>query len=257
MHHRRHRLAHFAAGLREEREAEEQARLGLRHVLPDAGEQRLGLAARRHRDFCIDPGNRQLAPMRHETLFEITRASPIGLERLKLHRDHGCALQHDRVVGLHIEPPPRKIGRSADHRLGHRAIDHDHLVVLQLAHVLAQHLRARSGQLRRGQAFGRMGIGLVGAVIDDDLEPPAQLDQPRDHFRQVELIGHHPDLRARLGHCRIEQVQDPVARIEPHPVIGSGRFGMGRNKPQPIIGLGRDQLLEASRAAELVRKGLG
>ncbi len=93
---------------------------------------------RREGDLGVDAGQAKVAPLRARRGPEGVHrvAGEIGFERLLEGGDRRGAGERHSIVRLHEEAAPAEVGRAAD-RLVHRPADHDELVVLQRAHVLA------------------------------------------------------------------------------------------------------------------------
>jgi hypothetical protein len=139
-----------------------------------------------------------------------------------------------------------------------RTVDHDHLVVLEISHVLPLDASRAS---RRAQAFGRCGLGrvrrlVIARIVDNDRQPSSELLEPGDHLRFVEIVGNGVDLGRLVGDGLIEEPQDGATSLKSHPVQRDLRIRMGGREAQPGVGLSRQQLGDVAVLRETVDKGL-
>src|SRR5437016_13482379 len=82
---------------------------------------------------------------------------------------------------------------------------------------------------------------MIAAVVDDDLNAVAEVFEPGDDFRLVEIVGHDANLRQGIGDGLIEDVENGAARFETHPVKGVGGFGMRGSEAKALVGFRRKQ----------------
>lgn len=60
-------------------------------------------------------------------------------------------------------------------------------------------------------------------IVDDDLEARADFLEAGYDFGFTQVVGHDAHLRLLVGNRVIEQFEDRVARLEPHPGERLGR----------------------------------
>jgi hypothetical protein len=93
---------------------------------------------RGERHLRVHPADPERLPDRGIGVTErIRRGRPEVVEGAGEQGDRAGAVQHHRVVVLHVEPAPAEVGRAAQNPLAGRPVDHDDLVVLEVQHVLA------------------------------------------------------------------------------------------------------------------------
>ncbi len=185
-------------------------------------------------------------------------AVPVRVERVAERLDRVRSGDGQGVVVLHEEGPPAEVGRAAHGQVQVGAGDHDELVVLQVAHVLALDVGGpgRGDQPRGRRGLGRVGVAVGVRVVDDHGQPRAEAFEPVDDLGLVEVVGHRAHRRGHVGQGLVEHVEDDVAGLEPHPVQGLLGIGMGGHEAQPAVGAAGQQGVDGAVLGEAVDEGL-
>ncbi len=183
---------------------------------------------------------------------------PVALERRRERRDGGRAAQGHRVVGLHEEPAPGEVRRAAQHGLRLLTVDHDRLVVLQVAHVLALDVVATRAQHEPplGLRLGRLLFPVLVGVVDDHPQPAPELLEPGHDAGLVEVVRDDANARGAVGDRLIEDLQDGAPRLEAHPRQRLGDLRMGRGERQTRVAVGRQQRRDRPELVEPVDERL-
>src|SRR6476659_2967157 len=76
---------------------------------------------------------------------------------------------------------------------------------------------------------------MIIRIVDDDARPGAELLNPIDNLRQVEIISDETDRRGWIAKRRVERAENLAPRFEPHPGIGIRSIGMRRRKDESLV----------------------
>src|SRR5437660_1146976 len=147
------------------------------------------------------------------------RVVPIGFPGIDTVLDGRRPVENDRVVVLDIESTPTVVSRTADRFVKSRSGNYDHLVVLETAHVLADHVigACRLGKNGRGLTFRGGEIYVRPAVVDNDPKARPKHFEPFDYVSLVEIVGDHADRAGWVGYGGIEQSENLLPGFKPHP----------------------------------------
>src|SRR5207302_4537013 len=105
---------------------------------------------------------------------------------------------------------PTVVGGTADRFVKAGSCHDDHLVVLETAHVLSDHLigACRPGKNVSGFTFGRGGVSVRPAVVDDNPKARLKVFEPLDYVCLVKIVGDNADRAGLVGDGGIEQPEN-------------------------------------------------
>ena len=136
---------------RKERKRVEQARGGLVDVFADCLEQGVRRRVRRESNLGVDVLQAETGQLGRVGVLERAFLVEVVVERGE-RQVHGLLPVHDEgVVGLDVQAAPAQVGGPEDNVLRLRAVDDNHLIVLEALHVLPLDV-GRAGRLLEARA---------------------------------------------------------------------------------------------------------
>ena len=146
------------------------------------------------------------------------------------------------------EAAPGEVGGAADDRLNDRAVDHDGLVVLQVAHVLPLHLVAsRRGDQTALRLWSRPSVGLPWSLLSSMMTCSRFLSfsSRETTVGIVEVVGDHADQVAACRRWPRRALQGSRCALRsPSSSSASSALGWVGTKVESVVSLVRKQGVE-------------